>query len=142
MVMLLMLIGGIAGLLHLVPVLVGFGSEEPETQEVSVAGARDQEGWVEPTPEQALDPFWEAAVGTAIAALFVSISGSAFYAISFGLRCPKCKKWRALRDTGRYGRQKDRFFYTVDTLEYKCAYCGFKKWKKERDFGSVEPNWK
>ena len=54
----------------------------------------------------------------------------------FTNRCPKCKRFCALKETGNLKTEKGRnvFGRTVLTTyrQYRCRYCGHEKWRKEQ----------
>ena len=49
----------------------------------------------------------------------------------FGGKCPKCKRYRALRATGKFKTHVERIGSgpTIYRL-YRCRYCGHQKWIK------------
>lgn len=48
--------------------------------------------------------------------------------IAWDKRCPHCKRWRAMRRTGREERGR---WYDKTAVEWKCKYCGHTKTKSE-----------
>ncbi len=46
----------------------------------------------------------------------------------FSGQCPKCKRFHAMKRTGR---EEEKEFFENDLYEVQCKYCGHRKWEKE-----------
>jgi len=54
--------------------------------------------------------------------LVIAIAPFALWMTASKRRCPHCKRWRALRRTGRVDR--GRWYHDTKTVELKCRHCG------------------
>lgn len=82
--------------------------------------------------------FWSIlgrAENIAFITILIIIAGSAGLLIGFTIKaeqakCPKCKKWSALKLTGRREDQGGGIIFKNWHHEYECQFCNHKIWRK------------